>query len=111
MRSERGQASVELVALLPLLAVVAAVAWQVVLAGHAAWSCEVAARVAARAVAVRGADASPAAVRMLPSSLRAGARVRSSGEGEVAVTVRVPSVVGRGALTTITRTATFEPQS
>jgi hypothetical protein len=34
---DRGQASVELVALLPLVAVLAAVMWQSVLAGQADW--------------------------------------------------------------------------
>ena len=53
--SERGQASVELLGVLPALLLVVLVAWQFALAGHAAWLAGNAARVAARAGAV-GAD-------------------------------------------------------
>jgi len=37
MRSERGQATVEMVALVPALVVACAIAWELVLAGHTAW--------------------------------------------------------------------------
>ena len=47
--SERGQASVELVAVLPVVLVVGAVVWQLALVGHAAWLTANAARAAARA--------------------------------------------------------------
>jgi hypothetical protein len=82
---ERGTASVELVAVVPflLLAVLAAV--QIALAGQALWSAGVAARAGARAALV-GGEASAAARRVLPASLRGGAEVRASGE----VSVRVP---------------------
>ena len=43
-----GQASVELIAALPLLAVALLCAWQVVLAGHAVWTVAEASRLAAR---------------------------------------------------------------
>ena len=48
MRSEDGQAAVEMAALLPWLAAVLLVAWQLVLAGDARSSAAVAARAAAR---------------------------------------------------------------
>jgi hypothetical protein len=83
---ERGTASVELVAVIPflLLALVAAV--QIALAGHALWSAGVAARAGARAVLV-GRDATAAARRALPPSLREGASVEDLGEVSVQVTV------------------------
>lgn len=66
-----------------LLAVLAAV--QIALAGHALWSAGVAARAGARAALV-GRDATAAARRALPPSLRAGSEVEDSD----AVSVRVP---------------------
>ncbi len=108
---ERGQAAVELVALLPLLAVLAGGVWQVALCGHAVWASGVAARAAARAEAV-GGDPRDAAVRRLPSSLRPGVDVAMVGsEGAVRVRVRVPVVAGvAGALGSVGSTARFEPQ-
>jgi hypothetical protein len=106
---DRGQATVELVALLPLVVVLAAGVWQLALCGHAVWAGGVAARAAARAEAV-GADPRDAAVRRLPSSLRPGVEVRSVGsEGAVRVEVRIPAVVGSG-LGSIGSTARFERQ-
>jgi hypothetical protein len=52
LRSTRGQASVELVALLPLLALNALALWQGVVAAQAAWLAGGAARAAARAQAL-----------------------------------------------------------
>jgi hypothetical protein len=66
-----------------LLAVLAAV--QIALAGQALWSASVAARAGARAALV-GADATAAARRALPPSLRRGSKVEGSGD----VSVRVP---------------------
>src|SRR5690349_2136993 len=63
--SARGQASVELVVLLPVILVVLAVGYQAVLAGQAIWEVRVAARAAARANAL-GADAAAAARAHLP---------------------------------------------
>ena len=74
---ERGQASVELVAALPLVLLAAAVAWQLALAGHALWLCAHAARVAARADAV-GRSAEAAARSALPRSLEQGLGVAAS---------------------------------
>jgi hypothetical protein len=108
-RSESGQASVELVALLPLVAVVGLVLWQAVVAGQAAWLAGSAARAAARASAV-GGDARAAAGSSLPGTLRHGLRVDRRSDGTVRIRIRVPSVVGTGRLATFSSTAHFEVQ-
>ena len=89
IRRESGQASVEMVGLLPAVVLAAAVAWQLALAGHAAWACANAARVAARAQLV-GEDARVAARSALPRHLERGLRVRTRDGSAVRVTVRVP---------------------
>lgn len=109
-RSQGGQASVELVALLPALVVVCAVAWQVVLAGHAAWSVSSAARAAARAEAI-GTDPDRAARAALPPSLERGLRVKPGKGGAVEVRVRVPAVGGWLRLGSVGATAHFAPQT
>lgn len=106
--SESGQASVELVALLPLAALVVAVLWQAVLAGQALWSSAGAARAAARAHAV-GADELAAARAAVPGSLRAGVRVRPDGDA-VRVGLRVPLVLAGGSLLTVEGRAKLPPQ-
>lgn len=107
--SERGQAAVELVAVLPVVALLAALAWQAALAGQALWLAGAAARAAARARLV-GADPGAAARRVLPDRLAAGLRVRTAGsDGVVRVQVRVPSVAG-GALGTFEAEARLGPR-
>jgi pilus assembly protein CpaE len=91
-RHETGQASVELVAALPFVLLLGAVAWQLALAGHAALMSAHAARVAARADAV-GRDPRAAARSALPEVLRGGLEVRRLREGGVRVRVRVPMVL------------------
>src|SRR2546423_5547595 len=74
LRSELGQASVELVAVVPLVLLCAAVAWQLALAGPTPWLCANAARVAARAEGVGpdpGAAAPSAPPEPPPPHLRA----------------------------------------
>jgi hypothetical protein len=109
IRAEDGQASVELVALLPLLAVLAAVLWQAVLAGQAAWLAGTAARAAARAEAV-GGDPAAAARRVLPARLVHGLGVKAGGDGSVTVSVPVPLAVGHGRLATIVEQARLPSQ-
>jgi hypothetical protein len=87
---ERGTASVELIAVVPFLLLAILVAAQIALAGQALWSAGVAARAGARAALV-GGDVEAAARGALPSSLRPGARVESS--GEVSVRVSVPRLL------------------
>jgi len=92
---EDGTASVELIATIPFLLFVLAVAVQATLAGHALWSAGVAARAGARAALV-GGDIDAVARRALPPSLRRGSKVEE-GEGDesgaVSVRVRVPSLL------------------
>ncbi len=106
---DAGQATVELVVLLPVIAVVLLGAWQVAVAGHAVWSASAAARAAARAEAV-GGDADRAARRLLPARVRRAARVRVGEDGEVRVDVPIPAIGAGGSLVTTTARARFEPQ-
>ncbi len=108
-RRTEGQAAVELVALLPLAALLLAGAWQLVVAGHAAWAAGAAARAAARASAV-GADARAAARGELSPGLEHGLRVRDRGSGTIEVTLRIPPVLGLPVLGQTTATAHFRPQ-
>jgi hypothetical protein len=107
--SERGQASAELVAVLPLLALVLAVAWQCLLAGDAFWQARAAAGAAARAQAV-GADPRAAARAHLPPRLERGLRVRGESGGDVRVSIRIPAVVEALSLGRVAATAHFDPQ-
>jgi hypothetical protein len=87
--NQRGQASIELVGVLPFVLLVGAVVWQLALAGHTAWLTANAARAGARADAV-GRDATSAARSALPRSLERGLEVDRLREGGVRVSVRVP---------------------
>jgi hypothetical protein len=111
MRSNRqsGQATVELVALLPLLAIVLALAWQLVVAGHATWAATAAARAAARAEAV-GEDPGRAARRHLPRGLERGMRVRARA-GTVELSLAIPSVLPGLRLGRVHTEARFESQA
>lgn len=88
--NQPGQASAELVAVIPALLIVVLIAAQLGVVGWALWSAGAAARAGARAAHV-GGDAEAAARTALPSHLRRGARVSS--EDDVGVRVRVPSLV------------------
>jgi hypothetical protein len=83
-----------MVAVVPLVVLVGAVAWQLALAGQAVWLCANAARVAARAEAV-GDDRERAARSALPRSFERGLRVESARRGAVRVRVRIPLIVHR----------------
>jgi len=107
---ERGQAAVELVAVLPFVALLALLLWQLAVAGQAAWLAGSAARAAARAQAVKG-DPAAAARGVLPDRLESGLRVHARTDGSVAVSVAVPSVVGHARLTSVGARARFEPQA
>lgn len=93
-RDERGQASVEAVAVLPVILAVAAVCWQLALTGQAAWLSAHAARAGARADAV-GANVGSAARSALPASLERRLSVERLDAGGVHVEVRVPLVLDR----------------
>jgi hypothetical protein len=89
---ERGQATIELVAMVPVVLLVGLVAWQLALAGHAAWLSAHAARAAARASLV-GRDPDAAARSALPASMRRGLSVERARSGGVRVSVHVPLLV------------------
>jgi hypothetical protein len=107
--SPPGQAAVELVALLPLVALVLALGYQVVVAGHTAWQARVAARAAARANAV-GADVSRAARDHLPPALERGLRIHAESQGDVRVSLRIPQVLPAVSLGRVAVTAHFRSQ-
>jgi len=107
--TERGQASVELLGSLPAALLAVAVAWELVLAGHACWSVANAARVAARSAAV-GRDARAGARSALPSYLERKLSVTRNGD-RVRVRVRVPLLVGSiDTPLTVGATASMEHQ-
>lgn len=89
LRLEAGQASVELLGVMPAVLLVGLLVWQLALAGHSAWLCANAARVAARAEAV-GRDGRAAARSALPASLERGLRVERDPAARGRVHVRVP---------------------
>lgn len=94
--SERGQASVELVAALPALLVLALVVFQLLAVGYSAVLAGNAAEAGALALAA-GADARQAARAAVPGWSRAGMTVSTAGD-RVEVALRPPSplaVVGR----------------
>jgi hypothetical protein len=93
--SERGQASVEFLGVLPAALLVVAIAWQLLLAGQASWLAGNSARVAARAQAV-GGDPGVAARGALPSYLRRHLQVAADEHsGRVRVRIRIPLVFRR----------------
>lgn len=91
-RPERGQASVELMAAVPLVLLVGIALWQLALAGHTLWLCANAARVGARAEAV-GQDPDRAARSALPDGLERGMEVQTGSSGSVEVSVLLPFVL------------------
>lgn len=108
-RRSRGQASVELVALLPAIALVVAALWQGVVAGQALWLSGSAARAAARAHAV-GDDTRRAARAALPGSLARRVSVEERANDTVTVRIRVPAIVGGGTVGTVAAVASLPRQ-
>jgi hypothetical protein len=110
---QRGQASVELVVLLPLVAVLALACWQAVVLGQAVWLSGAAARAAARADAV-GGDPLVAARSVLPDSLRRRVAVVDRDRdqpGSVTVRLGIPAVIAGVSLASISAQARFAPQT
>ena len=91
---ESGQASVELVAVVPFVILAALAAWQIALAGHTLWLTAGAARVAARADTV-GASPERAARSALPDSMERDLSVERIRSGGVRVKVRMPLLLRR----------------
>ena len=110
LRSTRGQASVELVALLPVVLLVVASPGRPCSRARPSGTRRVAARAAARAHSF-GADAADAARAHLPARLERGLRVTTHAEGDVRVSIRVPSVLGLLRLGRVGATSHFRPQT
>lgn len=106
---DSGQASVELLALLPALGATIALAWQALVAGESWWLATVAAREAARAEAL-GHDPSRAALAALPALFDERARTRVARDGTATVRVAIPALLGGLRLGTATGRARMEPQ-
>jgi hypothetical protein len=100
-----GQASVELVAVLPALAVCLVIAGQTVVVGWALWSAGNAARAGARAEQV-GSDVKDAARQALPGSLRDDAEIRDN-DG-VRVKVQVPALLPGVSMPSVTAASTLD---
>ena len=97
-----------MIATLPAVLAVGLVVWQLAVAGHAAWACANAARVAARAAAV-DRDAEKAARSALPRRLERGLSVRERDDGSIDVRVRVPLIVEAwGSVATVHARAALE---
>jgi hypothetical protein len=104
-RRTDGQASVELVAILPALAVCVLIAAQAAAVGWALWTAGNAARAGARAEHV-GGDGEAAARRALPGRLREDAAVTN--EDGVRVKVAVPSLLPGVSLGSIAAASKLE---
>lgn len=98
---ENGQASVEFLATVPVVVLVALAAWQLALAGQTWWRLTEAARVAAREVHLgqqRGDErgglrkARQSAEAILGGSSLGGTVTSARGESEVRVSARIPLV-------------------
>jgi pilus assembly protein CpaE len=90
LAGQRGQASVELLGLLPLLLLGALLVWQLLLAGYAVSSAENAARNASRAEGL-GQDGEKAGRESLSFGLERDAKVEIEGD-RATVHVRIPIV-------------------
>jgi|SRR3954468_9856986 hypothetical protein len=98
MAAERGQAGVELVALLPCLVLLAAALSQACIFALCAIAAERAAGAGARAAA-RGSSPGAAVHAVLPRALARGVTVHVGADGGVAVKLVVPRVLPLPALT------------
>ena len=106
VRLTAGQASVELVAILPALVVCVLIAGHALAAGWALWSAAGAARAGARAEHV-GGDGEAAARRALPGALRRDAEVES--DDVIRVEVRAPALLPGGRGPVLSASARLDP--
>lgn len=88
---ERGQASIEVIGVLPLMLLMALLMWQLHIVWSAATAVENAARTGSRVEGL-GGDGKRAALRALPKSQRDGAEIEVRGE-VVRIRSKVPTVV------------------
>ena len=91
-RSERGQAQVELVAVIPIAVCLAAVILQLLAVGYSQSLADGAAEAGAYAVAA-GLPPEPAALAALPGWAAKAATVEADG-GRIAVSIEPPSLLG-----------------
>jgi len=91
MRVQRGQASIEVLGVLPLMLVFAMFVWQLHLVMSAATAVENAARTGSRVEGL-GGDGKRAAMRALPRSQREDVEIDIRGE-VVRIRTKVPTVV------------------
>ena len=105
---ELGQASVELVAVLPALLVCAAIAIQLAITGYGLWASASAASAGARAAYV-GGDSAGAARSALPLALRREARV--TGSRGVRVSLHVPGLLPGGGPVPVRSRAELDPEA
>ena len=106
---DSGQASVELVAVIPLIVLLVVGVWQAAIAVRSVVLAEVDARNAARADAV-GADPRSAAVRSIPSGFGSALSLRRERTGAIRARVAVPVVMGAGASVHVEAAAAFPGQ-
>ena len=106
MSGENGQASAELVAIVPLLVLAVVAAAQMGAAGWALWSAANAARAGARAEHV-GGDGKDVALAALPQPLRETATV--SDEEGLSVRVKAPGLVPGIPRIPVTAAANLDP--
>jgi hypothetical protein len=106
---DSGQASVEFIAVLPIIAAMLLLSWQAVLAGHTVWAATTAVRAAARAAAL-GGDPAAAARAHLPAALEPGLRISRGAAGAVELSLRVPRVIAAIPLGRVSATSHFRPQ-
>lgn len=96
-RRERGQASIELISALPIIALLALAVWQLAVVGHSWWRLTEAARVAAREVHVgrqRGDErASERRAREMVRAISRSAKLDVGRDGDVSLVDRV-SLIG-----------------
>jgi hypothetical protein len=106
---ERGQATVELLGIVPAMLALGLIVWQLALVGHTAWMAAHSARAAARADLV-DEDPEAAARSALPHAVEPGLEVRAEGTGATRVDVPVPLVWrASGSPVEITARAALEP--
>lgn len=91
-RGDRGQASIELLGALPLLAALVLASWQLVILGESWWLAGIAARAGARAELV-GGDVARSARAALPPGWARRVAVHGGTGAAIVVRVRVPAVV------------------
>jgi Flp pilus assembly protein TadG len=104
---QRGQASVELVAAVPVLLAVLVALLQLTVVGCSLWSAAAAARAGARAAFVDG-DPRAAALSAIPEALDPDASVRAAG-GTVDVTIHAPSLLPALPHLPVHASAGFDP--